>query len=262
MNKQLSVVSKACWNIEEAKKLITINPQNIYEVFAECFIDRFLNGFKVLRFELKYRNKHKYLNQSIAKNIRSSILDFLIIRYISMDLEKYYNDPSKRTEKFVENMDKLLCDHLNNQLKYLAKAQSKGWIDKDERNRAIQFLIDNFAFGFNVENISFGDPQKSLKTKEFLGAASMFDLVERNDDNLDFATAYELYNHFSKYDHFGTFSPRLNHEIIKGHYLNPGIHFMLGGCILALQLVKHPNERNPYFNNLNMMEQNFSKLKL
>ncbi len=237
---------------------MVVNEANPYEILLASFSDRFLHNLRILRFELRYLKSHKYLYQSMAKNLRSSLLDFIIVRYLSIRSNEDGEDGFK---KFKENVDSLLCDHLKNGVGYLKNLKDSGWINKDEYIKGLKNLKSDYPMGFIEGEVDTDNPEKSLITKDYLSPKGMFKRVPMKNDYRDFAVAYEIYLHFSRYDHFGTFSPILSNEAIRDRHLIPTILFMIRGAILSLQLINDGYKGLASYNNLVRLELKMKNLK-
>lgn len=259
MHKHFKIIGLAIYHVEKTRQQIVISPNNPYETFLHCFSERFLHNFRILRHELRHRQKNKYLDQSLAKNLRSSLLDFLIVRYLSIRSIEDTNNPNGLAN-FRNNINKLLCDHLKNGMEYLTQLKTRNWIGNDEYAQRLNGLRLNYPTCFLEGEINLENPENSLITSEYLSPKGMFKSVPKKEEYNDFAVAYEIYLHFSRYDHFGTFSPTLTNQKITDKHLVPTILFMLRGSILSLQLVQGaPN--NPSYRHLIQLEDKMKQFK-
>jgi hypothetical protein len=207
---------------------------------------------------MRHLKKHKYLYQSMAKNLRSSLLDFIIVRYLSI---RSGEDGKDGFEKFKNNVDSLLCDHLRNGFGYLKNLKDAGWIDNAQYTQSLERLKSEHTMGFVEGKLDPNNPEKSLITQDYLSPKGMFKGVPKKENYNDFAVAYEIYLHFSRYDHFGAFSPILSKQMISDRYLVPSILFMIRGSILSLQLINDGCKGLPSYNNLIKLELKMKNLK-
>jgi hypothetical protein len=190
-----------------------------HQVVYQNLLQRLYIGVSAIDTLFDTFNKNKYFKYPIAIQMRTCILDCITIAYLTLFIE----DRNEFREQVVK-LNHPVAREINDQIQELIKK------DKSDYKKHFELAALHFP-----ENFTNANKIKLKKIKE-LKPGCMANAL--NGTPLEFyIEAYKLYKHYSKYEHFGTFSKtllELNSEIDFDKFTF-STYFILQASLLSMK---------------------------
>ncbi len=174
--------------------------RNEIMLFCMCMLDRLnfaCEGLKVLLNQFTSNTKLEY---SAGIIIRSLLLDHLIV----MNAMEVYGTYKEDNENFGPEMKAFCLMMLSDSVKYTLE-----YFETIEERVAPEIIKNMYS---NIvrsnpecfEDYAHDGTVPKLKTKKFMSPQKLVNILRNSRDLKNYATAYEAYLYYSKYDHFGS----------------------------------------------------------
>ena len=161
--------------------------------FMINYFERIVYSLDTVRILIPIYKRNSNYETSIGLILRTSLLDFMTITYLS-------SVEIKRPNSSDTEIHKIIADQIDKTIKYLKTVKNKGAITIKQFQIAIKNLFDTYPFLFSQYDLEHLD--KKIKYK-FVSPAGMFTHIFDTPQTRPFANAYDTYNYYSKYEHFG-----------------------------------------------------------
>lgn len=185
---------------EKTTKYFDGRERNEIMLFGMCMLERLnfaCEGLKVLLNQFTINTKLEY---SAGIIIRSLLLDHLIVMN-AMEVYGIYKDGNDR---FAAEMKAfclmMLSDGVKNTLEYFENYKTK--VSPEIMKKMYVNLVASNPECF--EEYANDGSVPVLKTKEFISPKKLYHKLKNSRDLNKYASAYEAYLYYSKYDHFGS----------------------------------------------------------
>ncbi len=228
--------------------------KHIHVVTYGNYFLRFIYCFEAVKTLLKDFDKNKaYHEYSIALILRASLLDTLTILYLKSYYLELQSTPDSSAPNYNTEFGKLLSD----QIKRIFKVDRN---DENFKPEVFRELVDKVKSNYNYlfkEDIPidynapekcliFGDGGNDITRKKIEERLNSAKNVESN-----FKHIFNLYDLYSKYDHFGvvgTTLMRLDINEIFQNILN-SLYYLVEGISVSLEFMRYDkNIQNDYDN--------------
>lgn len=180
--------------VEDICKLVTTSANGLIEKNFEedpknsintLFLKRYYYSLVTISKILDCYQEDKFFHFPICLILRSNILDFLIqCKFICIMREDASN---------IIEIKRLLADHFNTLKK-----------DKEKFKQNESRLKEIFS--------EFADSENGELMKGELSAYKIYEYLRNDNEFSEDSMAYEIYNEFSKIEHFGAFTPMFQDE--------------------------------------------------
>lgn len=188
---------------ELSKKSLRKFPTDSYELVVFTFInylERFTYSLESIEILLRVMPKKPNVETSIGLIIRSSLLDFMTVGYLTT----YYADESiNKTGNSDEGFHAVLTDQVRHVLKDIKLYKGSQMITSSEYDEMVTAIKNNYSFLFKddiEENQSIDD---SLITSKHISPRGMFQRMRNHHLTSKHSDVYDLYLYYSKYEHSG-----------------------------------------------------------
>jgi len=209
-----------------SSKIATITFHLVNKIISKIWDDDAINKepYKYLYTILFKTNNALDTSNVLTNNIveKPTTTDslFLILRTAISDLViyEYLIRISESDEELKNNIHQMYYDHIENTITEMRKFYRSAYKESEKKiNEKIDELKSMYPKYFNEK----GEPKfKPLKLSVSSMARNIISNKTKNE-NLDYLiTAKELYDRFSKYEHFGILTLDLTHRQFKGERLN------------------------------------------
>jgi len=206
--------------LENGFNIIKENSSEI-DVYHSLF-KRFINCIDSINLLIVgFDNQTKHRNQSIAIILRASLLDYLTTLYLrTFQAEKKAGIKSQKTTYDTE-VDKLLSEQIRRVLSISEKDKKTSAYNHERFCKSVDNFHHNFKPLFdNSKPIDYNKPANSLKFKQKDDISSWIirerlDSFSNNLKGIDYLHVFNLYNTYSKFDHFGLASILFEHMDIN-----------------------------------------------
>jgi hypothetical protein len=209
------------YNREKNPDYYKIVYQNLFQrlYIGLCAIDTLFDKF----------NRNRYFKYPIAIQMRNCILDSITIAYLALFIDK------TNQAKFKEQVIRLnhpIARELNNEIEEMIKKGDLNY--KEHFKLAASHFPDNFTNGKTIKLKKIQELKPSEMAKALMGTQ-----LER------YSEIYKLYQHYSKYEHYGTVSKTLlefdsEFEFDKFVF---STYFILQAAYMTLQLLEVDSEK-------------------
>lgn len=223
--------------------------KNIYITFYANYIVRFMSCYHSVHTLLIDFEKDKAINEyAIALLLRASLLDCLTLLYFKSYLKEEQNNPSLMDDSIHDaKIIKFLTSHIKRVFKSQISNKKNNGIFK---KITIKEMVDFFKAEYNIlfkEDfvINYSDPSAALKygaENELETSNMLFRLDDENHaSNNDYKLINQLYNIYSKYDHFGILTKIYQNLNINDIFQNilTSLHFMIEGINYSLKFIEY-----------------------
>jgi len=166
------------------------NPE-YFQIIYQNLLQRLYIGISAIDTLFDKFNSNKYFKYPIAIQMRTCILDSITIAYLAMFIDK--QNPNKFNEEVIR-LNHPVARELNDEI---AKMIKEG---NSEYKKHLELAAFNFPYNFI-------DGQKLKKIQE-LKPRGMVKSLQGTPLEW-YGEIYKLYQHYSKYEHFGTVSKTL-----------------------------------------------------
>ncbi len=215
------------------------------------YLERFIFNFEAITLLLKEYLSKPTMEHSIGMLVRSSLLDFLTIQYLTS-----YGFDKADEKTFIKIGNSILCDHIHNTFKYYKITGTDIGIEFKEEVDNIRAL---FPFLFNDEPINYNEPGKNLIGGRLSSTTDMYNRIKVNPMTKRFAKVYELYSYYSKYEHFGILSHHFQKRGEDTNFNNMvwGLHYMILGIEISLGYLSDKVETHEAIKQLQLLRKQF-----
>ncbi len=203
--------------------------------------------------------KKYYREFSISILLRSGLLDYLTILYLQSFYTQIKKDQSILESNYYSKLEILLTDQIFRMLKYTMS--NKAELPDELYKKCIDTIYEDNYFLF-AKKVNYNNPIESLKHKKgFNTNPKMLEQLKKCEKELGraYISVYNLYDEYSKYDHFGLHGvkyQRLNINTLFGNILK-SLFFTSDGLKIALSFI---NEQR-IGNEVKMISNNCDSLK-
>lgn len=203
---------------------------------------------------------HPHREFSLKLIIRTNLLDFIIITYLTTFISSISSEVDKENEDiYLLNLEKILCEQASYEIKNIKLLHDKGIITAQEYKRKIEILIAVFSIYFE-KDIDYNNPVKSLKYSKFISITEMFKKISANEITSKFSNVYELYQKFSKYEHIGLLTHYYQSEKFE-QIMNDiifGLKFCIKGSLFCIHMLNHDEKS---LEAIKEIEENIKRIK-
>ena len=196
------------------------------------FLDRFSTNIISLNVLLSKFEENYKLETSIGLLIRTSLYDFMTLAY----LMSYVYDSRKYKTELAENIlyeqiERLFCDHIKFSINYLKIVYEKKILTDKNYKLAIDNIRKDYYFVFKSISGNYYNAEKDLKQTKTISSKELFNRLITHEIGKSNAAAYDLYNYYSKYEHFGIMTHYLQQQGINNDFRNIvlSLKFVLNG---------------------------------
>ncbi|MDE0471419.1 MAG: hypothetical protein OXH57_05715 [Ekhidna sp.] len=168
------------------------NP-DYYQIVYQNLFQRLYIGISAIETLFDKFNRNRYFKYPIAIQMRTCILDSITIAYLALFIDK------KNQNKFKEQVIKLnhpVARELNDEIEEMIKKDKSEY--KKHLERAEFHFPDNFTNGQRIKLKKIQELKPRGMAKALKGTPLEW-----------YGEIYKLYQHYSKYEHFGTVSKTL-----------------------------------------------------
>lgn len=178
-------------------------PNGDYDLNTFCwlnFLERSTFNLEAVNVLIGQYQTKPSMEHSIGLLVRSSLLDFIINVYLA----SYYIDKND-SHLFTERLNGVLCDHLHNTFSNLEMVKNEGVLTQEQFNNSIDRLKMEFSYLFKESPIDYANPGRNLVIgrDKIDSVKGMYKRINAQIDTKKFGRAYDLYQYYSKYEHFG-----------------------------------------------------------
>jgi hypothetical protein len=199
------------------------------------------HSLEILFEDLKHNTKSEYSCGIIA---RSVLLDTMISLNAMI---KLLDEDEKRNENLNDYCSIWLADSLKHSIDNVSKLYEHK--SKEERENLIQSFINYNPDFFEEETISSDKPMLKGKFKKPHKPEQLYNNIKNSDLRM-FASVYEGYLFYSKYDHFGQLFYEISRKDIKMRidFLNRAIGVFPHHFYYLLVILRYFNLENKTLN--------------
>jgi hypothetical protein len=205
---------------KEGLSIIENNRENlsVYESFFERYIFSFESIYTLLK---GFSVDKKFRSYSMALILRACLLDSLIILYLKTFYVEKKAGIITEEGNYKEEYEKLLSEQLRRLLNSINKERKNSKEQTENYKNLIDKIYSNFIYLFDKgKKLDYNKPEKALK---YNGSHDIkpevikkrLDKFKNNLKGIDYEEASNLYNLFSKQDHFGIISILLSKQEIN-----------------------------------------------
>jgi hypothetical protein len=215
------------------------------------YLERFIFNLEATNVLLKEYLTKPSMEHSIGMLIRSSLLDFLTIQYLTS-----YGFDKVDENSFIKIGNSILCDHIHNTFKYYKITEVDTGIEFKEEVDNLRAL---FPFLFNDEPINYSEPAKNLIGGRLSTTTDMYNRIKVHPKTKKFAKVYELYSYYSKYEHFGILSHHFQKRGEDTNFNNMvwGLHYMILGIEISLAYLSDKVDTNLAMQEIQLLRTQF-----
>lgn len=235
-NHKLNKIAECLETTTDIGKTITKSKHNKdlsypHEFSLTLFLERFSDNSRSLSILIKSLNIYPNIETSIGLILRSSLLDFLTINYLIIIFE------TKGEDAYLEELNKLMFDNIARTVKTLKTYWDYGYINKTEYEELILSLKLKYSHYITILKIK--DIESISGRKKLLTPIQLFTKIQLNSKYKKNSYAFELYDWYSKYDHFGILSYAFPRSSDTSNLLRimQSISYLLEGIALVLILL-------------------------
>ena len=192
-----------------------------------------------------YKKKF-YVETSIGIILRANLLDFMTITYLSSYQADIKSENDKENEeKYNQQFNSLIADHIHNTFKYLKLAKDNNLIKDAEYRKAVENIFYTYKFLFKENVIDYESPHKKLISTEFKSPKDYFTRINNHSLTRKFAKVYDLYTYYSKYEHFGIMTHFLQRQGFDNDFetMIASIKYVIRGIGATFVYLSHPNDK-------------------
>ncbi len=168
-------------------------------LFCMCMLDRLNLASYSLKILMERFSSNTKVEYSCGIIIRSVLLDYLIVLNAMDIYGKNLNDTAKWHQEMKAYCLMMLSDSVKNTLSYFDTLKTK--VPPEVMNKMYANLVASSPECFEPNNVDGGVPV--LKTKDHRSPKTLFKTLLESKELKQYASAYEAYLYYSKYDHFG-----------------------------------------------------------
>lgn len=224
-------------------------PTDDYGLIVFAFInylERFTHNLEAINILLReYKNKPN-IETSIGLTIRASLLDFIVITYLSTYQADIVSKDDKENEaKFNKQFDGLMAEQVHYTLKYLKLAKDVGQIKNDEYKIAIENTCFTYSFLFKNKTIDYQNPEKNLINTELKSVKDYFKRIHNHPLTKKFSIVYDLYTYYSKYEHFGIMTHFIQRQGLNNDFdtMIASMKYMTRGIGASFAFLSYPIDK-------------------
>lgn len=224
-------------------------PTDNYDLIVFAFInylDRFTHNFEAINILLKEYKMKPNIETSIGLTIRASLLDFLVITYLSTYQADITSRNDKENEaKFKKKFDGLMAEQIHYTFKYLKLAKEIGQIKNEEYAEAVTNTCYTYRFLFKNSTIDFKNPEKNLINTDLRSVKDYFKRIHNHPLTKKFSIVYDLYTYYSKYEHFGIMTHFIQRQGVDNDFetMIASMKYMTRGIGSSFAYLSYPIEK-------------------
>ena len=196
------------------------------------FLERYSDNSRSLSGLIKSLNLYPHIETSIGLILRCCLLDFIIINYLVIVAK------TKGKASITKELYKLLFDNIANSVFVLKTYRDTKYLSKKDYKIRIDSLksqCSNYLTALEIEDL------ESIPNRvKFPSPIKMFRKVQLDKEYKKNSYAFELYDWYSKYDHFGILSYALPRWSSTKNILRikQSISYLLKGMAFTLILLE------------------------
>lgn len=186
-----------------------------------------------------FLSKKFYREFSISILLRSGLLDYLTILYLKSFYTQINQEQSIFESSYYSELEKLLTNQIFRMLKFTMS--NKAELPDELYNKYIDTIYEDNYFLF-AKKANYNNPIESLRyNKGFITNPKILERLKKCENEIGraYISVYNLYDEYSKYDHFGLHGvkyQRLNINTLFGNILK-SLFFTSDGLKIALSFI-------------------------
>lgn len=230
---------------------------NIDKLIYRDYFERFIFCFDSLRVLILDFNENSYAKDySIALILRTSLLDLQHVVYLKTYYEDFANNKDSK-KNYESELGKLLCSHIKRSFDRIYKDYLSGYIKKNDYEKMINSFRHDYAFLFdNTKPFDTENPTDLLIYKKEISNREIVGRLSNHQDNQNrfYSRAAGLYEVYSKYEHYGIASRRMQRVDVNERITNVlnSLELIIDGAAFSLAFLKT-------ITNIDMEEEIFRK---
>jgi hypothetical protein len=163
------------------------------QFFMINYIERIIYSLDTVRHLIPVYKKSPHYETSIGLILRTSLLDFLTITYLTT-VEFNGN------RNLQDELNGLIGDQVSKTIHFLKTVRQTKCITEEEFSVATRGLFDTYSFLFSEYDLENFNKKMTCTS---VSPAKMFKDICDNENTRKYMVAYDCYNYYSKYEHFG-----------------------------------------------------------
>jgi len=232
----LDEISKAA--IVELKKF----DASSYEIptFIFCsLLDRAAINLLTIRILIERLEKQPSMEGPIGILLRSNLLDYMIGIYMRSAIKKGLNLRDGK-DYLNEAIQPIVADQIKYALLYLKMSKNSGNCSDEVFRNGVEKLHESYRVLFKQGEINYLEPEKMLKQPSSISATELFKKISASEDKQYTSGLYDLYQLYSKYDHFGLLTNHLQSRgtIVKYKTILEAIKYVAQGMSHYAELLQ------------------------
>ncbi len=196
---------------------------NVDKLIYRDYFERFIFCFDTIKTLLpEYSESTFSKDYTIALTLRTSLLDFLNVVYLTILFQEY--DPTvQRKCDYKSELGKVLCSHLRRTFYRFNKEYLSGNFSQNNFTKTIKNLYHDYIFLFNTkETLNIENPSETLIYKQEISNKTIINKLKASSDiNIrNYGRAIGFYELYSKYEHYGILSRRFLRVDVNERFRN------------------------------------------
>lgn len=217
---------------------------NVDILIYRDFFERFNFCFDAIKTLLpEYHENSFSKDYTIALTLRTSLLDFLNVAYLTIHYQEY-NPTIQRKRDYKSELGKILCSHLKRTFYRLNKEYLSGNFNKSNYTKTIKNLHRDYIFLFNPEeSFNLENPSETLIYKQEISNKTIINKLKTHSDiNIrNYGRAIGYYELYSKYEHYGILSRRFLRVDVNERFRNilESLELLIVGATAAISFFRN-----------------------
>jgi hypothetical protein len=208
------------------------------------YLLRFIYCFEAILTLLKdFENNKTYHEYSIALILRASLLDLLTIFYLKSYYLELQTELNLTEPNYNSEFGKLLSSQIRRS--FNVKKNTKDF-KPEVFKRFVDKVKSNYSYLFKNDKLTdYNSPTKSLIYNRHEDEISLKKIEKRldfvsNQSNKDYINIFYLYDHYSKYDHFGLMGITLMKMDINEIFQNilKSLYYIVDGVSYCMEFMR------------------------